>query len=81
MSDKSTPIQLMGLLVIGFIFGKQLEINWLFPTTIIITLIIATLDITFKFIIPMFKKDKKKGKVAKSMKKGSMIMKSMTEFK
>lgn len=59
LEGASTPIQLMGLLVVGFILGKHLEQNWIFPTIIIIVLIIVTLDITFKFVIPMFKKDKK----------------------
>ena len=56
LEGASTPIQLMGLLVVGYILGKRFELNWMFPTMIIIVLIIVTLDITFKFIIPMFKK-------------------------
>ena len=59
LEGASTPIQLMGLLVVGFIMGKQLELDWMFPTIIIIVSIITTLDITFKFIIPMFKKKEK----------------------
>ena len=55
----STPIQLMGLVVVGFIFGKELGIDWLFPTSIIMVLIIVTIDITIKFVIPMFKKEEK----------------------
>ncbi len=59
LGGASTPIQLMGLLVVGFILGKQFELVWMFPTTIIIVSIIVTLDITFKFVIPMFKKEEK----------------------
>ena len=59
LEGASTPIQLMGLLVIGFIFGKEFGIDWLFPTSIIMVLIIVTLDITLKFVIPMFKKEEK----------------------
>lgn len=63
LEGASTPIQLMGLLVVGFIIGKILEKDWLFPTIIIIVLFLTTLDITFKFVIPMFKKEKIKLKI------------------
>ncbi len=61
LEGASTPIQLMGLLVVGYILGKRFELDWIFPTIIIIVLIIVTIDITIKFIIPMFKKEKDKG--------------------
>ena len=58
--DKSTPIQLMGLLVVGFIMGKQLELDWMFPAIIVVVTIIVTIDITINMVIPMFKKETRK---------------------